>query len=196
MKKRLRGAVLLAAAAALAAGVSGCKGNSFFASMLRGTVKPAAKGTSGGAMEPDVSFPGLDGRSVSLESLKGKVVVVNFWATWCDPCRIEIPWMIGFQQKYANQGFTMLGVAMDDEGKSVVAPFVATTEFDVGGKETTMNYPIVLGNDDLADKFGGLIGLPTTIVIGRDGKIAERFIGLASQDELNKKIQELLQQPS
>lgn len=196
MKKRLRSAVLLAAAAGLAAGVSGCKGNSFFASMLRGTVKPPAKSTSGGAMEPNVTFPGLDGHSVSLESLKGKVVVVNFWATWCDPCRIEIPWMIGFQEKYANQGFTMLGVAMDDEGKSVVGPFVATTQFDVGGKEVTMNYPIVLGNDDLADKFGGLIGLPTTIVIGRDGKIAERFIGLASQDELNKKIQELLQQQS
>ncbi|HUO34623.1 MAG TPA: TlpA disulfide reductase family protein [Candidatus Acidoferrum sp.] len=176
--------------------LAGCKGNSFFASMLKASAKPGATGatgTAGGMMEPDVTFQGLDGKDVSLAGLKGKVVVVNFWATWCDPCRIEIPWMIAFQQQYASQGFTMLGVAMDEEGKSVVGPFVATTQFDVDGKQTTMNYPIVLGNDDLASKFGGLIGLPTTVVIGRDGRIEKRFIGLASHDELEKTIQSLLQ---
>jgi len=193
MKKRFCSAILTLAAASLAVGLSSCKGNSFFASMLKESAKPEAKDASGGAMEPDVTFPGLDGRSVSLASLKGKVVVVNFWATWCDPCRIEIPWMISFQQKYASRGFTMLGVAMDDDGKSVVGPFVATTQFDVDGKQMTMNYPIVLGNDDLAAKFGGLLGLPTTVVIARDGRIAKRYIGLASHDELEKEIQQLLQ---
>ena len=188
-----RRVLIILAAAGLAASLAGCKGNSFFASMLKGSAKPGATGTAGGMMEPDVTFQGLDGKDVSLASLKGKVVVVNFWATWCDPCRIEIPWMIAFQQQYASQGFTMLGVAMDEEGKSVVAPFVATTQFDVDGKQSTMNYPIVLGNDDVASKFGGLIGLPTTVVIGRDGKIEKRFIGLASHDELEKEIQALLQ---
>jgi thiol-disulfide isomerase/thioredoxin len=142
--------------------------------------------------EPDVTFKNLQGQDVSLASLKGKVVIVNFWATWCEPCRVEIPWMIGFQQKYADKGLTILGVAMDDEGKSVVAPYVQTTQFDVEGHSMTMNYPIVLGNDDIAAKFGGLLGFPTTIVISRDGKIQKRFIGLADEADLDKQIKALL----
>ncbi|MGA7554131.1 MAG: redoxin family protein [Candidatus Acidiferrales bacterium] len=142
--------------------------------------------------EPDVTFKDLSGKDVPLAGLKGKVVVVNFWATWCEPCQVEIPWMIEFQQKYADKGFTLLGVAMDDEGKSVVEPFVQKTEFDVDGKKLTMNYPIVLGNDDLAGKFGGLLGLPTSIVISRDGKVVKRYIGLASRDDLDAEIKSLL----
>src|SRR5580658_5158948 len=141
---------------------------------------------------PEVTFKGLDGKDVSLASLKGKVVVVNFWATWCEPCQIEIPWMIGFQKKYADRGFTLLGVAMDEEGKSAVEPFVQKTQFDVDGHPTTMSYPIVLGDDDLAGKFGGLLGLPTTYVITRDGKVAKRYIGLATESDLDKLIQSLL----
>ena len=86
----------------------------------------------------------------------------------------------------------MLGVAMDDEGKSVVEPFVQTTHFDVGGQQTTMNYPIVLGNDDLAAKFGGMLGLPTSILISRDGKIQKRYIGLVNEADLDKQIKDLL----
>jgi thiol-disulfide isomerase/thioredoxin len=142
--------------------------------------------------EPDVTFKNLQGQDVSLSGLKGKVVIVNFWATWCEPCRVEIPWMIGFQQKYADKGLTILGVAMDDEGKSVVAPYVQTTQFDVDGHSMTMNYPIVLGNDDIAAKFGGLLGFPTTIVISRDGKVQKRFIGLADEADLDKQIKALL----
>jgi thiol-disulfide isomerase/thioredoxin len=142
--------------------------------------------------EPDVTFKNLQGQDVSLASLKGKVVIVNFWATWCEPCRVEIPWMIGFQQKYADKGLTILGVAMDDEGKSVVAPYVQSTQFDVDGHSMTMNYPIVLGNDDIAAKFGGLLGFPTTIVISRDGKVQKRFIGLADEADLDKQIKALL----
>jgi thiol-disulfide isomerase/thioredoxin len=73
---------------------------------------------------PELSLKDLDGKDVSLAQYKGKVVLVNFWATWCDPCRVEIPWLIDMQAKYGAQGFTVLGVAMDEEGKSVVAPFV------------------------------------------------------------------------
>jgi cytochrome c biogenesis protein CcmG/thiol:disulfide interchange protein DsbE len=142
--------------------------------------------------EPEVTFKNLQGQDVSLSGLKGKVVIVNFWATWCEPCRVEIPWMIGFQQKYADKGLTILGVAMDDEGKSVVAPYVQSTQFDVDGHSMTMNYPIVLGNDDIAAKFGGLLGFPTTIVISRDGKVQKRFIGLADEAELDKQIKALL----
>src|SRR4029077_18480817 len=96
---------------------------------------------------------------------------------------------IEFQQKYESRGFTVLGVAMDDEGKSVVEPFVAKKQFDVDGHSLTMNYPIVLGNDDLAAKFGGLIGLPTSLVISRDGRLVKRFIGLVNHDTIVKEIE-------
>jgi thiol-disulfide isomerase/thioredoxin len=142
--------------------------------------------------EPNVTFKDLQGNSVTLDSFKGKVVLVNFWATWCEPCKIEIPWMIGYQEKYASRGFTVLGVAMDDEGKSVVEPFVQKQQFDVDGKKMSMNYPIVLGNDDIADKFGGLIGFPTTWLISRDAKVVKRVIGIVNESEMDKEIQSLL----
>jgi cytochrome c biogenesis protein CcmG/thiol:disulfide interchange protein DsbE len=154
------------------------------------TGQPAAKGALPNA--PDVTFKDLQGKNVPLASLKGKVVLVDFWATWCEPCRTEIPWLIEFQQKYADKGFTMLGVAMDDEGKSVVDPYVQKTQFDVGGHSMAMDYPIVLGNDDIASKFGGLIGLPTSVLISRDGKVQKRFIGLVNHDAVEKEIQGLL----
>jgi thiol-disulfide isomerase/thioredoxin len=173
--------ILLAAAAA---GFAGCKSGGSQAAAL-GTEKPLPN-------EPEVTFKDLQGKDVSLAGLKGKVVIVNFWATWCEPCQVEIPWMIGFQKKYADKGFTLLGVAMDEEGKSVVEPYVQKTQFDVDGHSMNMNYPIVVGDDDLAAKFGGLLGLPTTYVITREGKIAKRYIGLASESDLDKLIQSLL----
>jgi thiol-disulfide isomerase/thioredoxin len=140
--------------------------------------------------EPDVAFTDLGGKNVPLASFKGnKAVLVNFWATWCEPCRIEIPWMIEFQQKYGDKGFTVLGVAMDEEGKSVVEPFVQKEKFDVDGKQMTMNYPIVLGNDAVAEKFGGLLGYPTSMLISKDGKIIKLFIGLVNHDVLVKEIE-------
>jgi cytochrome c biogenesis protein CcmG/thiol:disulfide interchange protein DsbE len=142
--------------------------------------------------EPQVTFKDLQGADVSLSSLKGKVVLVNFWATWCEPCLEEIPWMIDFQQKYASRGFTVLGVAMDDEGKSAVEPFVQKHRFDVGGQSMGMNYPIVLGNDDIGQKFGGLIGLPTSVLISRDGKIVKRFIGMPGRDLVSSEVEGLL----
>ena len=168
---------------------SGCSSSGLFKASAQENGKSSKKDLQDA---PDVTFKDLQGKDVRLADLKGKVVVVNFWATWCEPCQIEIPWMIGFQEKYADKGFTLLGVAMDDEGKSVVGPYVEKTQFDVDGKKVPMNYPIVIGNDDLSSKFGGLIGLPTTVVVGRDGKIHKRFLGLVSHDELEKEIKELL----
>jgi thiol-disulfide isomerase/thioredoxin len=142
--------------------------------------------------EPELTLKDLDGKDVSLSEYKGKVVLVNFWATWCEPCRIEIPWLIEMQQKYGAKGFVILGIALDEEGKSVVAPFVGKERFDVNGQKLPMSYPILIGNDDAADKFGGLFGYPTSILISRDGKQIKRVTGMISPDEMNKAIESQL----
>jgi thiol-disulfide isomerase/thioredoxin len=138
---------------------------------------------------PPVTFKNLDGADVTLAQYRGTVVLVNFWATWCDPCYVEIPWLIEMQQNYAAKGFTILGVSMDEEGKSAVVPFLAKERFSVNGQKLPMNYPIVIGNDDVADKFGGLLGYPTSFLISRDGKIVKKVQGLVSYEELTKAIE-------
>ncbi len=181
MKKTLLIGITLAAMLALMFWADGA--------MRKGT-KPTAKATTApAAAAPDVVFKDLQGNDVSLAQYKGKVVLVNFWATWCGPCRIEIPWLIEFQQQYGPRGFTVLGVAMDDEGKKVVEPFVTLERFDVNGQPTTVNYPILLGSDEIADRFGGLIGLPTSMLISREGKKVKTIVGLVNHDELVKAIE-------
>jgi thiol-disulfide isomerase/thioredoxin len=167
------------------------------AGVLSGCGKATQKLTTG---DVDLSFSNSHGKDVSLKlpcsnncpaSLKGKVVLVNFWATWCEPCRGEIPSLIEFQKKYSDKGFTLLGVAMDDDGAKVVQPFVQKTKFDVNGEKMPMNYPIVIGNDSVADKFGGLIGYPTSVLLTRDGKVAKTIIGPISPEDF-KDIQNLI----
>src|ERR1700730_6436173 len=139
-----------------------------------------------GVPAPEVTLKDLDGKDVSISQFKGKVVLVNFWATWCEPCKYEIPELIEMQQKYGAKGFTVLGVAMDEEGRSVVAPFVETKRFDVGGGKSQMNFPIVIGNDDAAEKFGGLLGYPTSVLIDRNGKQIKRVTGPIKASEFSK----------
>jgi thiol-disulfide isomerase/thioredoxin len=127
--------------------------------------------------EPEISLKDLEGKAVSLADLKGKVVFVNFWATWCGPCQDEIPSLIDLQNRYASKGFTVVGVAMDDEGKSVVGPFVAKQKYDVNGQQSLINYPILIGTDEAADKFGGIMGYPTSFLISRSGKVLMKFQG-------------------
>ena len=173
----------LAAALLLLAGVGGCK---------KSAEIPAASGSSanaGAAPEARVALTKLDGTTTTVDQYKGKVVLVNFWATWCDPCKIEIPWLIDFNNKYGPKGLVILGVSMDDEGKKVVEPFVNNQNFDVNGQQEKMNYPILLGDDKVADKFGGLIGMPTSFLFSRDGKKVKTVIGLISYDELDKALQ-------
>ena len=160
------------------------------------TKSPASSAVSvesvAGTSAPDVIFKDLEGKDVPLSSFKGKVVLINFWATWCDPCYIEIPWLIEMQQKYGARGFTVLGVSMDDEGKAAVAPFLAKERFNVNGQKLPMNYPIVLGNDDAASKFGGLLGYPTSFLISKDGKEIKKIQGLIPYEEITKAIESQL----
>ena len=146
-----------------------------------------------GSSVVDFTAKDLEDRDVTLSQFKGKVVLVNFWATWCGPCRIEIPWLMEFQQKYGSRGFTVLGVAMDEEGKSAVTPFLQRQRFKVNGTAQSMNYPIVLGNDATADKFGGLVGFPTSVLISKDGHVVKRVDGLVRYDEIDKAIQSQLE---
>lgn len=136
-----------------------------------------------------VPMKSLEDKDVTVADYRGKVVLVNFWATWCDPCRIEIPWLIEMQSKYADKGFTVLGIAMDEEGKPVVAPFVAKERYAVNGQKEPMNYPVVVGNEKVAEKFGGLLGYPTSILISRDGKVLKRTTGLIDYDTTTKMIE-------
>lgn len=159
------------------------------ATRLKGPSEAVPVSDLGGKPEPDLKLKDVDGKDVSLSDYRGKVVFLNFWATWCDPCRVEIPWLIDMQAKYASRGFTVVGVAMDDEGKSAVALFIAKERFDVNGQQLPMGYPILLGTDEAADEFGGILGYPTSFLISRDGKVVAKFQGLKSSDELRKAIE-------
>jgi len=141
---------------------------------------------------PTISIQDLDGKNVTLQDYKGKVVLVNFWATWCAPCKVEIHWMIELQQKYTPRGFTILGVSMDEDGKKAIDPFLQKERFDVDGKQEAMSYPILLGNDTIADKFGGILGLPTSMLFNREGKKVRTIVGLVNHDDISKAIQDLL----
>jgi thiol-disulfide isomerase/thioredoxin len=141
---------------------------------------------------PTIVLKNVDGQDVTMAQYKGKVVLVNFWATWCEPCQTEIPWMIEFQQKYAPRGFTILGISMDEDGKKAIDPFLAKQRFDVNGQKEAMNYPILLGGDAIAEKFGGVIGLPTSMLYTRDGKKIRTIVGLVNHDDISKVIEGLL----
>ena len=141
---------------------------------------------------PTVTLKDLNDKDVTLQQYKGEVVLVNFWATWCTPCKVEIPWMIEFQQKYSPRGFTILGVSMDEDGKKAIQPFLDKERFDVNGQKEAMNYPILLGSDAIAEKFGGVLGLPTSMLFTRDGKKVRTIVGLVNHDDISKAIESLL----
>ncbi|HEY2459202.1 MAG TPA: TlpA disulfide reductase family protein [Candidatus Acidoferrum sp.] len=162
------------------------------ATRLPAQVSAKVPATAVSAPAPDVTLKSLDDKNVSIADYKGKIVLVNFWATWCDPCRAEIPELIEMQEKYGPKGFTVLGVAMDEEGKKIVDPFVHKEHFDVKGKPSLMNYPILIGTDDAANKFGGLFGYPTSVLIGRDGKQIKRITGQINAEEISKAIESQL----
>jgi len=134
---------------------------------------------------PDFSLTGLSGRNFSLSDYRGKVVVLDFWATWCDPCKEEIPHFIEMQSKYASQGLQVLGISMDDDEPPV-------RQFQ---QQFKMNYPVALGNPKLADQYGGILGLPITFVIDRNGRITARHVGATDPSVIEAEVQKLLAQP-
>jgi peroxiredoxin len=136
---------------------------------------------------PDFALKDANGKVVHLADYQGKVVLLDFWATWCGPCVIEIPWFTEFQRKYKDRGFEVLGVSMDDDGWKAINPFVAMKK---------VNYRVLLGDDKTGDLYGGLEALPTTFVIDRYGRIASVHIGLAGKKDFEDAIEKLLQAPA
>ena len=136
---------------------------------------------------PDFNLKDADGKPVRLSDYKGKVVLLDFWATWCGPCKIEIPWFMEFERRNKDRGFAVIGVSMDEEGWDAVKPFI---------NHLAINYRILMGNDATAQAYGGIDALPTAFLIDRDGKVAAVHQGLVSKREFEDGIEQLLQAPA
>ena len=173
---RFRLAALAATAVFIALAAGGCSTSSVKAA----SIKPDKDRREA----PEFTLKDADGKVVHLSDYKGKVVILDFWATWCGPCKIEIPWFMELQRADKDKGLEVLGVAMDDEGWETVKPFLA----DLG-----VNYRVVMGNDQTAQLYGGVDALPTTFLIDRAGKIAAVHVGLTSKKDIVDGVQQLLQ---
>ncbi len=148
-----------------------------------------------GKPAPDFTLPNLGGNDVSLSTFKGKPLLINFWATWCGPCKIETPWLVELQNEYAAQGFTIVGISTegddlkpgDNEGwahdKAAIAKFV---------KEYKMQYPILINGDSLATEYGGLDAMPTSVYVDRAGKVVAVQLGITSKEDMAANIRKAL----
>ena len=136
-----------------------------------------------GKPAPEFSLESLQGNTVHLADYRGKAVLLNFWATWCQPCKIEMPWFEELQKEYGPQGLQVVGIAMDDASKEDIAKFA---------KQMGVNYPILLGKESVGDEYGGVQFLPSTFFIDRDGKIVDRIFGLKSRSEIEDNIKTAL----
>ena len=136
----------------------------------------------------DFTLPVLEGpgKTLQLSSLKGKAVLVNFWATWCEPCKIEMPWLVELQKKYGDQGFVILGVAQDDSSNKTILDFA---------HKMKLNYPILKGNNEVGDLYPSN-GLPLSVYVDRSGKIVQKVVGLVSESEMEDAIKKSLGQES
>lgn len=132
---------------------------------------------------PGFVLQSLEGRTVRLSQYRGKVVLVNFWATWCGGCKVEMPWLVELERRYRAQGLEIVGVSMDDAGDDVVTKFAKTKN---------VNYTIVRGSEAVAKAYGNVQMLPQTFLVGRDGNTAGHFTGVPDKGEFEKAIRELL----
>jgi len=156
--------LVLAAVVALGLGVAGCGG--------QGNPQRA----------PDVTFTSLDGNPIRLRDYQGQVLVVDFWATWCGPCRLEIPHLIALQEQYGKRGFQVIGVAVSDREEQV----------RLFSEQVGINYPTAMGTDAAVEAFGGFSAIPTTFVVAPDGSIAARLTGYQEKQVFEDLIQNLL----
>ncbi len=145
-------------------------------------VKTQARSDSDHPPAPNFSLTDIAGHPLTLANYKDKVVLLDFWATWCGPCRFEIPAFVELQTRYGSQGFAVIGISMDDGPEPVVDFY----------REFKMNYPVALGNDRLGELYGGILGLPTTFLIGRDGRIYAKHVGATDPAVFEDEVKKLL----
>ena len=152
--------------------------------VLAASAPASAELSKAAARKPanDFSLPGRDGKPVKLSSLKGKVVLLDFWATWCTGCKVEIPWFIEFDKAYRAKGLAAVGVSMDDEGWKTIEPYL---------KAHPISYTVVAGNFDAAGPYG-ITALPVTVLIDRAGRVAARHVGVVDRKQFEAELQQLL----
>lgn len=163
----------------------------FCAACLMAAQNLAAKGAVKAGLQPekerkpapDFTLNDASGKPVRLSGFEGQVVLLNFWATWCGGCRVEIPWLIEFQQSYGARGFVVLGVSLDADGWQVVKTFIS---------EKKINYRVMIGTDEIAAKYGADQSLPVTLLIDKSGRIAATHVGLPGKSEYQTEIETLL----
>jgi peroxiredoxin len=153
-----------------------------------GAAKGSVKQEKDRKTAPEFALKDANGQTAHLADYKGKVVLLDFWATWCGPCKIEIPWFMEFEQQFKDRGFAVVGVSMDEDGWAAVKPYLM---------KMRLNYRILLGNDQVGTLYGGVDSLPTTFLIDRQGKIASVHIGVSTgKEEFKDAIVRLLGAPS
>lgn len=146
-------------------------------------VRAAVKSQTERKAAPDFTLSDADGKPIRLSAYKGKVVLLDFWATWCGGCKVEIPWYMDFQQTYRDRGLVVLGVSLDEDGWKVVRPFIAAKK---------INYPVMIGNPKVAALYGAAEALPVTLLIDKSGRIASKHVGLGKREEFQSEIEALL----
>jgi thiol-disulfide isomerase/thioredoxin len=142
-----------------------------------------AADTPAASKAPAWELKDADGKVVKSSDFDGKVVILDFWATWCPPCKAEIPGFVELQKQYGDKGLVVVGVSLDEQGPGVVKPFM---------KQFEMNYPVVMGDAKIVQDFGGIEAIPTTFVIDRSGNIATRHVGYVPKETFEKEITPLL----
>jgi len=147
--------------------------------------KPKPENTSRNALSvaPDFTLYTATGEPVQLSKYRGQVVILDFWATWCGPCRKEIPGFVNLYNQYRDKGLTIIGVSLDQKGWDVVKPFI---------QEYNINYPVVLGNSEVVNDYGGIRAIPTTFIIDRNGRVVDRVVGYHPESFFRQRIEPLL----
>jgi len=146
------------------------------------STKVQSKVTKDEKSAPEFSLQSTDGKTVSLKDYKGKIVILDFWATWCGPCRRGIPDLISLQDKYKND-LRVIGISLDTSTKNDVIPFA---------KKFNINYPVVYGDENITKDYGGIEAIPTTIVIDQNGGIVAKYVGLVDKETFTKHIEDLI----